>query len=150
MYLVSSFDSDSDHFSPEEADWGADEVDFIVLISLSFVNSWSFENSCRPCLTNLWTSILRSWCLSQRRTFLVNLKNWRKKLKKNEKFEEKNVSLAAVARCGESQNSWCEGLDTDSGYQASGINTEEIFSGTRMIFDMNSEHTMQEEFNLFL
>ena len=72
-------------------------------------------------------------------------------LKKNEKFEEeKNVSLAAVARCGESQNSWCEGLDTDSGYQASGINTEEIFSGTRMIFDMNSEHTMQEEFNLFL
>ena len=54
-------------------------------------------------------------------------------LKKNEKFEEeKNVSLAAVARCGESQNSWCEGLDTDSGYQASGINTEEIFSGTRM------------------
>ena len=78
MYLVSSFDSDSDHFSPEEADWGADEVDFIVLISLSFVNSWSFENSCRPCLTNLWTSILRSWCLSQRRTFLVNLKNWKK------------------------------------------------------------------------
>ena len=61
-----------------------------------------------------------------------------------------NVSLAVVARCGESQNSWCEGLDTDSGYQASGINTEEIFSGTRMIFDMNSEHTMQEEFNLFL
>ena len=89
MYLVSSFDSDSDHFSPEEADWGADEVDFIVFISLSFVNSWSFENSCRPCLTNLWTSILRSWCLSQRRTFLVNLKNW----KKNEKCEEEKNFL---------------------------------------------------------
>ena len=42
-------------------------------------------------------------------------------------WRRKRFSLAAVARCGESQNSWSEGLDTDSGYQASGINTEGSF-----------------------
>ena len=37
-------------------------------------------------------------------------------------YLKKNHFLAASAvvdRCAESQNSWCEGLDTDSGYQAS-------------------------------
>ena len=41
------------------------------------------------------------------------------------------AAAAVVDRCAESQNSWCEGLDTDSGYQASRMFSVLIFLGKK-------------------